>query len=112
MELTLFKMSVRRKLYLIYGLNIADWLCTIVLLRSGDFIEVNPIMNAVIHSIPLGLAVKCILPAIIITVIIGMLSQLGYKDTGTVDRVVSFAAAFYTLLCVDHIVNFMILFFS
>ena len=112
MELIRFKTSVRRKLYLIYALNVADWLCTVILLRSGDFYEANPLMRSVIHSVPLGFAVKCILPAVIITVITRMLAELGCKETRLIDRVISFAVAFYTLLCADHIVNFMILFFS
>ena len=102
--------SVKRKLYLLYSLNAADWICTAVLLRSGRFFEINPLTRLFIDDASAGFAIKCIIPAALITLTVRACGMLSLNDLRRVDRYASFALVFYTVLCIDHIVNFAILF--
>ena len=104
--------AVRRKLYLLYAMNVADWICTVVLLRSGGFFEVNPFTRAFIDSIPLGLLVKVLLPVVIIAVIIRLMNGLDGKWRALVGGFTSVVIAFYFALCLNHIINFILLIFG
>ena len=110
MELTKAKCFFKRKLYLLYSLNAADWICTAVLLRSGRFFEANPLTRTFIDDTSAGFAIKCVIPAVLITLIVRASDRLSTDDLRRVDMFGSFALAFYTLLCIDHIINFTILF--
>ena len=102
--------SIKRKLYLLYSLNAADWICTAVLLRSGRFFEVNPLTRLFIDNTSAGFAIKCIIPAALITLTVRACDRLSSDDLRRVDMFASFALVFYTVLGIDHIVNFAILF--
>ena len=56
--------NIRKKLILLYGLNVSDILLTLLLINSTDmFFEANPVMAGIVtHSIP-ALALKMVLPA-------------------------------------------------
>ena len=110
MELSTAKNSFKRKLYLLYSLNAADWICTAALLRSGWFYEVNPLARSFIGNTSAGFAIKCIVPAVLITLIVRSIDLLDSNDLRRIDMFTSFALVFYTLLCIDHIINFAILF--
>ena len=112
MELYALNNTVRRRLYLLYFLNIADWVCTVILLSTGGFYEVNPIMRPFVGSIPLGFLIKAVIPAAIVALILRLAPRL---DCASVIRVIRFTNAiliFYAALCVNHIVNFILLFFG
>ena len=110
MELHKTKFPLKRKLYLLYSLNAADWIFTVVLIRSGRFFEVNPLARTFINNISAGFAIKCIIPAALITLIARSTDRLDSNDLRRVDMFASFALAFYTLLGIDHMINFIILF--
>ena len=112
MEEARMRVSMARKLSLLYSLNIADWICTVILLRSGRFYEANPLMSAVIDNISLSFVIKCVVPIFMIRLIIRLTRQLDREGLKKVDRIVAFVLALYTALCVDHIVNFLILYFG
>jgi len=112
MELSETKYALKIKLYLLYSLNAADWICTVALIGSGGFIEVNPLARLFIYDVSAGFAIKCLIPPVLITLVIGYLNVLGIGEMRLVDRVLSFAIIFYTMLCADHIFNFILLFFG
>ena len=112
MELSRRIVSLQKKLVLIYAMNVADWICTVALLSTGGFYEANPLARAFIGSIPLGLLVKCVLPAAMIFVIQRMARLLDPHGLRVLDRFVAFALTFYTALCFLHMINFVLLFFG
>ena len=109
-ELTNAKLSLKIKLYLLYSLNAADWICTAVLLRSGLFFEANPLTRTFIDNTSAGFAIKCIAPAALITLIARASDILDINDLRRVGLFAAFALIFYTALGVSHIINFAILF--
>lgn len=110
MDAASFRGALTRKLVLIYALNVADWFCTVVLLRAGGFYEANPLMRLVIDDIPLGFAVKGILPLSVIFLVMRMMRGLDAGDLRRVGCAAAFVLTVYAALCLGHIVNFAILY--
>ena len=76
-----------------------------MLLHTGGFYEANPLMRPVMENPLLGLAVKGVLPAVLLLLVRRMLRELGERELARVDRCASFVVALYTALCLVHIVN-------
>ena len=112
MEIRLPRAGLVKKLYLIYSLNVADWICTVILLSSGGFFEANPLAGSFIGDISAGFAVKCGLALAVVILIAGALTRLDGDQLYIVDCFISFVLAFYTVICLIHIVNFILLFLS
>ena len=109
METAIKRDKLVYKLMLIYILNIADWACTVVLLDTDLFYEANPLMRSVIADLPQGILIKCLLPALAISLIIFALRFLGMDELRLTDRFVCFAVVFYTAVNLDHVINFLLL---
>ena len=103
--------AVRRNLFVLYILNIADWLCTMALLSSGGFYEANPLMRSVVGSIPMGFAVKVLIPAAAVAAVLRLTGRMDERGTVMVERFTAFVLAFYIALCVNHLINFVLLIF-
>ncbi|MBQ3265816.1 MAG: hypothetical protein IJH07_08585 [Ruminococcus sp.] len=112
MGLILYRKRLICKLLIIYALNIADWLCTWILLHTGAFAEMNPLVGSFIGSPTAGFFVKGILPAVLLTLVCLMNQLLGEKELMQVDRFASFTTMLYTALCTVHIINFLLLHFA
>ena len=110
MELYALNDTVRRRLLLLYILNIADWVCTVILLDSGGFYEMNPLMRPIVTSIPLGFLIKGVLPAAIVAAIPRMTLKLDCAGITKIIRFTNLILALYIALCVNHIYNFILLF--
>ncbi len=98
-----------QKLYLVYFLNVIDWVCTVVLLRTGMFFEANPLARTFIGSIWLGFLFKCIAPLVVVLFVARFMHILGVSELRTVDMMICFALTVYLAITVDHIINFVIL---
>ena len=112
MELYALNNTVRRRLRLLYILNIADWVCTVILLSSGGFYEVNPLMRPIVASVPLGFLVKGVLPAAIVAAIPRLTLRLDCSGIAKIIRFTNIILAFYIVLCANHIYNFILLIFG
>ena len=97
-----------RKLCLIYALNIADWICTVTLLRIGGFYEANPLMRPLIGEPLSGLIVKGLLPAVLLVLVSRLSRRLETWESLLLNRFISFVLALYSVLCTVHIMNFIV----
>ena len=111
MENLIFLKRLYKKLALVYALNLTDWVFTLLLLRTGQFAEANPVMQPFITSIPQGFTLKCLFPAAAIGTVMLLLRRLRLSELGTADRFISFVLVFYLAINLDHIVNFFLLIF-
>ena len=111
MNILEFRMNLQKKLYLVYSLNVVDWICTLILLSSGRFFEANPIAATFIHSIYWGFVLKCVIPFLIIMFIFWGLRLIDPKQLFNADKVISFALVVYLAISLSHFVNFFMLFF-
>lgn len=112
MELSVRYPSSMKKLSILYSLNVADWICTVVLLRSGSFYEANPLAGIFIGDISWGFLMKCVLPLAVILLTARILSLLDGGDMPVADSFISFGIVFYIAINLDHIMNFLLLFFG
>ena len=99
-----------KKLFLLYSLNVADWICTVILLSREGFFELNPLMRGVLGNVSLGFLLKCIVPAAAVTALLRMFAQPDADVPLIVGRCVSAVLIFYVFLCANHVFNFLILF--
>ena len=105
-------LSLRRKLYLLYMMDAGDWICTVVLLRSGRFAEANPLARGFISSLPWGFVLKAAVPMAAILMVVKAVGMLDDAGIAAADRAVCFPLAVYLVILSAHAVNFLILFFN
>ena len=111
MTITILHKKLYKKLLLVFALNLVDWLCTVVLLGTGLFQEANPLMREIIGNLPQGFFAKCLFPAAAIFAVMVMLRWMEVKELRIADRFISFVLVFYLAIDLDHILNFLLLFF-
>ena len=103
--------SFYRKLFFLYALNLCDWLCTSVLLRTGRFFEANPVMSPVMRGFLPALLIKGLLP-LALTLLCAVLFKLsGETDSRFTTVLLNIGIIAYTLVNLLHVVNFLLLFF-
>ena len=112
MERSTISAKLTKKLLLIYALNVADWICTVILLHTERFCEANPLMRPFLTNIPSGFLLKCLFPAAAILAIRFTLRQLDPDELRIADRFIAFALVFYAAIGVDHIINCLLLMFQ
>ncbi len=104
--------SFYTKLLVLYLLNIIDWVCTEALISSGQFYEANPIMQPVFQSFWLTLAVKGVLPLLLIGFCCFIYKLAGIKESTTANVIIYIGLIAYSLVNMWHIINFLLLFFA
>ena len=104
--------SIRLKLCLVYLMNVGDWICTVVLTRTGGYAEANPLMAPVIGELSWSFVLKCAVPLAAVWLIDRLCLTLDGGDLKAADRWISFAVVFYTAILLDHTVNFIIWYFA
>lgn len=110
MTASILQNSLKKKLILLYVMNIADWLCTVVLLRTGGFYEANPLMRPFVAEPIGGFLLKGAVPALIILLIIRVSALLDKAGLKKLDTWIAFVLTLYTALCIGHVINFILLF--
>jgi len=99
-----------RRLLFLYLLNVSDWFCTVVILRSGYFFEANPIMQPIINNIPVSFTVKCLLPMLLILYACFNITDITKKQEALARYILNAITTVYTLINATHIVNYILLF--
>ena len=110
MERAILQRGFIKKLCLLHSMNAVDWICTVMLLRTGGFFEANPLSALFIGDVSAGFFIKCIVPTAVILLIAYAAKTLDADDLRTADRWISFGLAVYTAINVDHVLNFILLF--
>ncbi len=100
-----------RKLFLLYLLNIIDWLCTETLLQSGRFIEMNPIMKPLVGGFWSIIIIKGIVPLALVILCSAVYRRSGSQTGGLVNIILNFGIFVYFAIILWHIFNFVLLFF-
>lgn len=100
--------KLAKKLYFVYFLNVLDWACTVLLLRTGMFFEANPLARTFIGSVSLGFLLKCVLPFAVVFIVTRFMYILEMKELKFVDMMISFTLTVYLAVILDHIINFVV----
>ena len=103
--------NIRYKLSLLYLLNVSDIVFTLVLIRSGYYIEANPIMATIIYQ-PLKLLLfKILLPALLLCFIYIRMKKAIKHQLTISNTIINGALCGYGLLNLLHISSVLFLFF-
>ena len=98
------------KLMFLYLLNVADWFCTQVLIDSGYFHEVNPIMASIMRYPIVGFFVKCILPLALSILIWLFFKVFKLSQNRFTNFIIYSGVVIYSAVIIVHSINFMILY--
>ncbi len=96
--------SIRKKLILLYILNVTDILFTIALLRTGYFREMNVLMVQAVQNPLLGFIIKIIFPAILLRFLYKRLSLADNEQLEATNIGILISLAMYTLVNISHLV--------
>lgn len=104
--------SFYQKIFFLYFLNLIDWLCTEVLLSSGNFYEANPIMQPILTGFWQTLLIKGALPLVLILICCLIFRISGEEQSMATNILLYIGIISYTLINLWHICNFVLLFSS
>lgn len=103
-------LCTKKRLFLLFMLNMSDWVCTLALLSTGYFEEANPLMRNIIASPMLGFAVKILLPLLFISFALSKVNNADSKQILVSNNIALFGVSVYLLLNIYHIICFTILY--
>lgn len=101
-------LGTKKRLFLLFMLDLSDWICTLALLRTGLFREANPLMRGVIENTALGLFVKVLLPLSLILFALTKLKGADRRQLRLSNNIALVGVAVYFLLNVYHIACFAV----
>ena len=103
-------LCTKKRLFLLFMLNMSDWICTLALLSTGCFEEANPLMRNVIASPFLGFAVKILLPLMFIAFALSKVNDADSRQILVSNNIALFGVSVYLLLNIYHIICFTMLY--
>lgn len=103
--------NIKKKLLILYMLNLTDILFTIILLNTGYFIEVNPLIASVLNDNISLLLVKVILPIILLTYICIRIKKATKPQLIKSNNLINVAQLFYASINLFHSFCFALLVF-
>lgn len=95
--------ALRRKLVLLYALNLSDILLTMILLSSGGFRELNPLMAAALQSGAATVLVKLILPGTVLVWLYAALRRSKPRQMKVCNRVINAIVIGYLAVNLMHL---------
>lgn len=95
--------NIKLKFLLLFLLNFTDIIFTLILIDTGYFIEVNPIMQQFIGNILLSLGIKIIVPALLLILIYYRMQRATFEQLKKSNRLIVIGLTLYTLVNLSHI---------
>ena len=104
------KFSFYQKLFFLYILNLSDWICTESLLRSGYFVEANPVMQPILTDFWQTVLIKGVLPLAVILICCFIYKWADIGESKVINILLYIGIVAYALVNLWHIFNFVLLF--
>lgn len=95
--------DLRKRLTLLYILNASDIVFTFGLLKTGMFEEINTLMVGIVTDPWLSIAIKLILPAILIIYILLKLDELPDSNLKVCNYFVNTVLIIYIIINIMHL---------
>lgn len=99
----------KKRMISLYLLNVTDIIFTLLLLRTGLFTEANGAMSGVVTNPIAGLAVKLILPALLLFYLFFRLKRASPKQLRISGWVINIVLVFYGLVNLSHVLWILLL---
>lgn len=90
------------RLAIIYALNVSDYIFTLILLQSGMFREINPLLSAPINNF-WGFALKCLVPFALLLYLRYRLRNVSERQLKPVRYILNGAIGIYSVINIFHI---------
>ncbi len=100
---TNYLIRIKHKLIGLYLLNVLDILFTLILLNTGMFIEINPIMTYIVSNTWLSILVKVLLPALLLLVLSSRIQNASINQLKVSHKLINIILAFYCSVNISHI---------
>lgn len=95
---------IKKKLILLYVLNVTDIIFTILLLQTGYFTEVNFFMAKAVQNPAVSILIKIILPAIILLYIFKRMELADSDQRKASNIAVNISLSIYSLVNLSHVI--------
>lgn len=96
--------SIKKKLIILYLLNVSDIIFTLLLLRTGLFAEVNFLMAKAVQNPAASLCLKIILPAIILYYLYTGIKNSKDPHSKAANIAINISLTMYALVNLSHLV--------
>lgn len=90
------------RLAIIYALNVSDYIFTLILLESGLFTEVNPILSMPINNF-WGFVLKCIVPLVLLLFLRHRFRSVSEKQIKPIRYILDCTVGLYAIINIFHI---------
>lgn len=90
------------RLIIIYALNVSDYVLTLILLESGIFAEINPILAMPINNF-YGFLLKCIVPLALLLFLRHRFRTISEKQIKPVRYILDCTLGLYAIINIFHI---------
>lgn len=102
--------ALRKRFVLLYLLNFTDAVFTRTLLKTGVFLEVNPVMNKIAYSNFKMIIVKILLPLLLLSVVYNRVKKSSINLLIISNKILLPVITFYLLINVIHITGVILYF--
>ena len=100
---------IKKKLILLYLLNVTDIICTLLLLKTGFFAEANIFMAKVVERPLLSLCLKVALPAILLQHLYHMIRSSEEDALRVSNIAINVSLSVYVLVNISHLIWIILL---
>lgn len=90
------------RLVIIYALNVSDYIFTLILLESGLFTEINPILSMPINNF-WGFILKCVVPLILLLFLRHRFRTVSEKQIKPIRYILDCTIGLYAIINIFHI---------
>lgn len=101
--------DIKRKVQILYVLNVVDMICTLMLLKTGHFIEVNLLLKSVVQEPIKMVFIKVLLPILLLFYLYQRIKKASPKQLKISNIVLNGAVIFYGLVNIIHVFGFLFL---
>ena len=96
--------SIRKKMIILYVLNLTDITFTLLLLQTGFFTEVNILMVNAVKNPVAGILLKTILPAVLLYYLYKRICCIDTAQLKAANIGINISLALYVLVNLSHLV--------
>lgn len=100
--------NIKRKLLILYLLNVTDICFTLLLLSTGLFMEANLLMERAVQSLSTSFILKIVLPATLLFYLYIRMKNASEKQLKQSNIVINIATAVYTIINIFHLIWFLL----
>lgn len=98
-------LNLNKKINDLFYLNVVDILATLALLRTGLFVEKNPLMINIVNDPILATFIKVVVVGLLLLYLKLRCRKANNAQLKIVDKVLTIAIIIYSLIAIMHIFN-------